>query len=171
MFERDIARELAEHAGYHAIQKIPGVGQTFAAIFAAEIGDVTRFTSPQHLCSWAGLTPRHRESDTTLHRVPEAGRSTLTWDQGREMALWSEIERRLGTPVFFADPHAPWQRPLNENFIGLIRRWLPKSTDLSAYCQDDLDTIARRINHMPRGSFDWAHAHRRYDDALVAMTA
>ena len=106
-----------------------------------------------------------------LRPIPEAGRSTLTWDQGREMALWSEIERRLGTPVFFADPHAPWQRPVNENFNGLIRRWLPKSTDLSVYSQDDLDTIARRVNHMPRRSLGWAHAHRRYYDALVAMTA
>ncbi len=65
-FERDVERELADHPGYHAIQAIPGVGPVIAAIFVAEIGDVTRFNSPALLCSWAGLIPRHRESGTTL---------------------------------------------------------------------------------------------------------
>jgi len=84
-FEREVERELADHAGYHAIQQIPGVGPVFAAIFAAEIGDVTRFTSPAHLCSWAGLTPRHRESDTTLHRGP------IT-KQGSRLVRWAAVE-------------------------------------------------------------------------------
>jgi IS30 family transposase len=105
-----------------------------------------------------------------LRPIPEAGRRTLTWDQGREMALWADIEQVLGTPISFADPHAPWQRPVNENFNGLVRRWLAKSTDLSIYSQADLDAIARRINHMPRRSLNWGHAHRHYYDALVAMT-
>ncbi|MGH9028296.1 MAG: transposase, partial [Acidimicrobiales bacterium] len=58
IFERDVERELRDDAGYRAIQAIPGVGKTFAAIFVAEIGDATRFASPAQLCSWAGLTPR-----------------------------------------------------------------------------------------------------------------
>ncbi len=66
------------------------------------------------------------------------------------MALWADIEHVLGTPTNFADPHAPWQRPVNENCNGLVRRWLAKSTDLSISTQADLDAIARRINHMPR---------------------
>ena len=68
MFEREIHLQLRGDAGYRAIQEIPGVGPTLAAIFVAEIGDVTRFSSPQKLCSWAGLTPRHRESDTKVIR-------------------------------------------------------------------------------------------------------
>ncbi|MFC0082292.1 hypothetical protein ACFFRE_09070 [Aciditerrimonas ferrireducens] len=59
---------------------------------------------------------------------------------------------------------------MNEHFNGLLRRWLPKSIGLSTYTQDDLDTIARRINHMPRRSLIWDHAHRHSYDALVAMT-
>jgi transposase len=50
------------------LQQIPGVGPVFAAVFIAEIGDISRFATPSQLCSWAGLTPRHRESDTTVHR-------------------------------------------------------------------------------------------------------
>jgi transposase len=85
IFERDVRRELAGHPGYHAIQAIPGVGPLFAAVFVAEIGDVTRFTSPAQLCSWAGLTPRHRESDTTVRRGP------IT-KQGSRLVRWAAVE-------------------------------------------------------------------------------
>ncbi|HEX6300312.1 MAG TPA: transposase [Acidimicrobiia bacterium] len=56
------------HEGYGLIQQLNGVGPVLAAIFCAELGDVTRFGSAKQVCSWAGLTPRHRESDTTVHR-------------------------------------------------------------------------------------------------------
>ena len=53
----------------------------WAAVFVAEIGDVTRFASARHLCSWAGLTPRHRESDTTVHRgaITKMGSTLVRW--------------------------------------------------------------------------------------------
>ncbi|GAF48263.1 hypothetical protein RW1_051_00270 [Rhodococcus wratislaviensis NBRC 100605] len=63
-FFDQIAAELHDHPGYRAIQELPGVGPTFGAVFVAENGDVHRFADPSHLCSWAGLTPKHRESDT-----------------------------------------------------------------------------------------------------------
>ena len=85
LVEGDVQRRLAEHLGYQAIQRIPGVGPLFAAIFVAEIGDVTRFKSAAHLCSWAGLTPLHRESDTTLHRGP------IT-KQGSRLVRWAAVE-------------------------------------------------------------------------------
>jgi transposase len=61
---------LADHVGFRAVQKVPGVGPVLAAVFVAEIGDVTRFASPAHLASWAGLTPKHHESDTVVRRGP-----------------------------------------------------------------------------------------------------
>lgn len=85
MLERDIHRQLKDDPGYKAIQKIPGIGPTIAAIFVAEIGDVTRFSSPQKLCSWAGLTPKHFESDTKVIR----GRVTK---QGSRLVRWAAIE-------------------------------------------------------------------------------
>ncbi|HEY6397910.1 MAG TPA: IS110 family transposase [Solirubrobacteraceae bacterium] len=80
-----ISRVLRAHAGYGAIQQIPGIGPTIAAILVAEIGDVHRFRSAAHLASWCGLTPRHRESDTTIRRGP------IT-KQGSRLVRWAVIE-------------------------------------------------------------------------------
>lgn len=68
MLERVIHQRLHDDAGYRAIQTIDGVGPVLAAILVTEIGDVTRFPNPEALCAWAGLTPKHRESDTKAHR-------------------------------------------------------------------------------------------------------
>lgn len=92
MFRRLIAEELADHGGYRAIQAIPRVGPTLAAIFVAEIGDVTRFPNAARLCSWAGLTPRHRESDATVRR----GHITK---QGSKLVRWAAIEAVVKLPV------------------------------------------------------------------------
>ncbi|HZY57681.1 MAG TPA: transposase, partial [Rubrobacteraceae bacterium] len=80
-----LANQLRRHRGYHAIQTIAGVGPTIAAVFVAEIGDVTRFARPANLCSWAGLTPRHYESDTTVRR----GHITK---QGSRLVRWAAVE-------------------------------------------------------------------------------
>ncbi len=76
---------LRDDPGYKAVQAIYGVGEVMAAIFVAEIGDVTRFHSPEALCSWAGLTPIHRESDTKVYR----GQITK---QGSRLVRWAAIE-------------------------------------------------------------------------------
>ena len=81
LVERELQRRLKGHAGYQAIQAIHGVGPTFAAVFVAEIGDVTRFPSARHLCSWAGITPRLRESDLSSHRggITKQGSTIIRW--------------------------------------------------------------------------------------------
>lgn len=95
-------------------------------------------------------------------RVPEELRRTLTWDQGREMARWSDLAELSGIEIYFCDPHSPWQRPTNEAFNGLVRRWLPKSTDLAIHGQDDLDAISRQINAMPRRLLHWQTTTKCY---------
>ena len=106
-----------------------------------------------------------------LSRVPDELRRSLTWDQGREMARHVEMSERVGIETYFCDPHSPWQRPSNENFNGLVRRWLPKGSDLSVHTQADLDVIAHRINTMPRRNIDYDTAADRYNLAVVALTA
>jgi transposase len=87
---------LADDAGYWAIQAIPGVGPILAAVFVAEIGDISRFPTAHHLASWAGLTPSHRESDTTVRR----GHITK---QGSRLVRWAAVEavsrQRGDTPI------------------------------------------------------------------------
>ena len=84
-FAAMIAERLRPHCGYQVIQQVPGVGPVLAAVFVAEIGDVHRFADPAHLCSWAGLTPTHRESDTVVRR----GHITK---QGSKLVRWAAVE-------------------------------------------------------------------------------
>lgn len=101
MREREIHRELKDHAGHQAIQAIPGVGRTIGAIMVAEIDDVSRFANPDALCSWAGLTPKHHESDTRVRR----GRITKA---GSKLVRWAAIEavsNGRGGPTLKADYH------------------------------------------------------------------
>jgi transposase len=89
LLEAAIHRRLRADRGYQAIQAIPGVGRTIAAIFVAEIGDVGRFPRAESLCSWAGLAPRHRESDTKVIRGPITR-------QGSKLVRWAAIEAVSG---------------------------------------------------------------------------
>jgi IS30 family transposase len=77
-------------------------------------------------------------------------RKTLTYDQGKEMALHKQLTANTGMAVYFCDPHSPWQRGSNENTNGLVRQYLPKATDLSVYSQKQVDAIADEINNRPR---------------------
>jgi transposase len=85
LYARLVNGRLRADPGYAAIQQIPGVGPLLGAVFVAEIGDITRFGRPEQLASWAGLTPKHHESDTTVHR----GRITK---QGSRLVRWAAVE-------------------------------------------------------------------------------
>lgn len=106
----------------------------------------------------------HRLLDT----VPAQLRLTLCWDQGREMTNWPQLVEAFTIEMFFCHPRSPWEKPLVENTCGLLRRWLPKRTSLDVG-QQHLDTIASRLNTMPRRSLNWDTAHHQYT-RLVATT-
>jgi transposase, IS30 family len=107
--------------------------------------------------------------------VPAPLRLTLTYDQGKEMARHRELAALTGLHVYFADPHAPWQRGSNENTNGLLRQYLPKGTDLSVFSQAELDAIATRLNSRPRKTLGFATPDEVFaalvDKAANAVTA
>jgi IS30 family transposase len=82
--------------------------------------------------------------------LPAHLRRSLTWDQGSEMALHTEIARDLGMPVFFCEKASPWQRPSNENTNGLLRDYFPKGSDLSVHRAEDVAAVAAQLNERPR---------------------
>lgn len=104
-----------------------------------------------------------------LDTVPAKLRTTLTWDQGRELARWKRIETDVGIDVYFCHAHSPWQKPLVENTCGLLRRWLPRRSNLYRP-QPALDHIAHLLNTMPRRSLSWDTAHNTYNRLTVATT-
>jgi IS30 family transposase len=85
-----------------------------------------------------------------LLSIAQPMRQSMTYDQGREMALHKQLSQNTGIAVYFCDPHSPWQRGSNEHMNGLLRQYLPKETDLSIYSQEQLDAIADEINNRPR---------------------
>jgi transposase len=89
---RQLGARLCQHHGYQEIQRIPGIGPLLAAVFVAEIGEVDRFGDAAHLVSWAGLTPKHRESDTTVRRGP------IT-KQGSGLVRWAAVEAAQKIPA------------------------------------------------------------------------
>jgi len=108
----------------------------------------------------ASLLARKMES------LPEFMKNSVTWDQGKEMARHADFTVRTGMPVYFCDPHSPWQRGSNENTNGLLRQYFPKGTDLSLHSQAELDRVAMELNGRPRKTLDYRKPVEVYDEIL-----
>ena len=77
-------------------------------------------------------------------------RRSITCDQGTEMANHAGFSITTGVPIYFCDPHSPWQRGSNENTNGLLRQYLPKGSDLSLITPHELTNIQGSLNDCPR---------------------
>jgi transposase, IS30 family len=97
-------------------------------------------------------------------------RRSLTWDQGKELALHAGISAALGMPVYFCDKASPWQRPSSENTNGLPRQYFPKRTSLSASTPEDLRAVEERLNNRPRKTLNWQTPAAIFNAALLTGT-
>jgi IS30 family transposase len=125
-----------------------------------------------------GALPEGRASDHVItvlsslaSRLPEHLLRSLTWDLGNEMAHHSAFTVATGCPVYFCDPHSPWQRGSNENTNGLLRQYFPKtSTNFRTITQHQLDTVAHELNGRPRMTLGWNNPAEALNQVLVATT-
>jgi len=104
-----------------------------------------------------------------LNAIPAPLRKTLTYDQGKEMAGHAGLAAATGMRIFFADPHAPWQRGASENTNGLLRQYFPKGAPLSEFDQADLDAVADSLNARPRKTLDFATPAEQFEGLLAGL--
>ena len=102
----------------------------------------------------------------SIIELPEQLRRSLTWDQGAEMSQHGQLRVDAGIQVYFCDPQSPWQRGSNENTNGLLRRYFPKGTDLSAHGPEELSAVAAALNTRPRKTLGWRTPAEAFDEAI-----
>ena len=125
-----------------------------------------------------GALPDGRTSEAVIdvlsglaQRLPEQLCRSLAWDCGAELADHPRFTVATGCPVYFCDPHSPWQRGSNENTNGLLRQYFPKGkTDFRPITQHHLDTVAAELNARPRMTLRWQTPAQALQQLLVATT-
>ena len=127
----------------------------------------TRFCLLLHLPDGHSPVQVQQAMIAQMGRLPVHLRRSLTWDQGREMGRHAQISMALAMPIYFCDPHSPWQRGSNENTNGLLRQYFPKGTDLSVHTAEYLDFVAAELNERPRETLGWQTPARKLNELLL----
>jgi transposase, IS30 family len=148
------------------------IGKAGASAIATLVERATRFVILIALPD--GRVSEHviTQLTTAMGTLPAALRRSLTWDQGIEMAHHAAFTVATGCPVYFCDPHSPWQRGTNENTNGLLRQYFPKGIfDFRTIDQTGLDAVAAELNTRPRMTLGWDTPAERLDQVLTSSVA
>lgn len=153
------------------------IGQNSGSAIGTLVERTTGFVMLLHLPGDHTAATLAAAMTAQIPEIPEILRRSLAWDQGTEMALHTAITEATGLPIYFCDPHSPWQRGTNENTNGLLRQYFPKGTDLSFHGPGILDNVAAELNARPRKRHKWRTPAEELDRLLsdpstyVAATA
>jgi transposase, IS30 family len=168
---------ISERPAEVADRAVPGhwegdliMGSNNASAVGTLVERSTRFVLLLHLGDGKTALDVDRAMRKAILTLPEELRRSVTWDQGKEMSNHVNFTLETGIPIYFCDPSSPWQRGSNENTNGLLRRYMPKHTDLSKYSAEDLEAIQRSLNGRPRKTLGYLKPCERLTE-LVALAA
>jgi transposase, IS30 family len=143
------------------------IGKDCRSAVGTLVERTTRYVLLLHLPAGRDAHLVERAMRQAITALPADLARTITWDQGKEMAYHAHFTIATGIPVYFCDPHKPWQRGSNENTNGLLRQYLPKGTDLSAHSAADLARIARSLNTRPRKTLGFMTPSEKLTELLA----
>ncbi len=145
------------------------IGANSASAVGTLVERSTRYLLLLHLPHGHGAEEVELAMREVITSLPSELARTITWDQGKEMARHVDFTIATDIPVYFCDPHSPWQRGSNENTNGLLRQYMPKGTDLSKHSKEDLQRIQRSLNGRPRKTLGYLKPEEKFAE-LVALT-
>jgi len=143
------------------------IGKDCKSAVGTLVERTTRYVLLLHLPEGRDARLVEQAMRQVIGTLPAALARTITWDQGIEMSFHAQFTIATGIPVYFCDPHAPWQRGSNENTNGLLRQYLPKGTDLSVHSAADLARIAASLNDRPRKTLGFMKPSEKLAELLA----
>jgi IS30 family transposase len=146
------------------------IGKDNGSAIGTLVERATRYVLLVHLGAGRGADRVRDGLLTAMATLPAHLKRSLTWDQGIEMALHHQFSMAADMPVYFCDPHSPWQRGSNENTNGLLRQYFPKGTDLAAHNPERLTAVAAELNGRPRKTLGWDTPAERLAKLLAVVS-
>jgi len=143
------------------------IGKDCKSAVGTLVERTTRYVLLLHLPGGRDARLVEQAMREAIGTLPAELARTITWDQGIEMAYHADFTVATGIPVYFCDPHAPWQRGPDENTSGLLRQYLPKGTDLSVHSAEDLASIARSLNGRARKTLEFMTPSEKLTELLA----
>ncbi len=102
-----------------------------------------------------------------LGRLPKSIRRTITYDNGSENIEHERTNKVLGTASYFCNPYHSWEKGAVENTVGLVRRFLPKKTNIAKITKEQIRKIENRLNHRPRKCLNFKTPYQLFTSSVA----